>query len=383
MTTLNADPQPNLASRIYAYIAAQEHTSRAQIAKQLQIAPSTASLHIKALLDAEKIIETGVAASTGGRRATMLRINSAAAYYLVASLGTGHYRYALSDAREKLRHATTKTFDVTAGAESCLTQLAKSFESLINAAATRPRIAGICIALPAPIDYKNGQTVAAAHLPGWNDFPIASWLKKRFNAPVVLENDSNLEALGEHLHHRHAAHTLTVKIGTGIAAGVIINGEIYRGATGAAGEISHLRHPDYGTARCSCGNSGCLETIVSAKALLSRWQKTAAGQGSTNIAELITAAQNSDPTALLLLKDAGAQLGFALCATVALFNPESVFITGALSTVDSFIAELRAALYSGCHPLLTKNLTITNASAGANAALYGAAHLINKLQPVM
>jgi predicted NBD/HSP70 family sugar kinase len=187
----------------------------------------------------------------------------------------------------------------------------------------------------------------------------------------VVENDANLMALGEHVSSPHPVrHSVTVKAGSAIGSGIVVDGVVYRGSDGAAGDFSHARVPAGGAIPCSCGNTGCLETIASGAALVRVLQE--AGRDVTDTAQVIRLARSGDPEATTLVRTAGRHLGEVLCTVVNFFNPGAVFLGGGLSTVEPFVAAVRSQLYEGCHPLVTQRLLIARASAGADAGLVGA-----------
>lgn len=354
-------------------ISAGEAVTRADLARELNLAPSTISLHVQELLDLEVLTEVGHASSTGGRRGRILQIQTNTSTYLVADFGTSHVRYALADAAANLIDIQVAEVHLdTQGPVEVLEFLSTLWEKRLEALKLEKKVIGICIGLPAPINHDHGTVEAASRMPGWNDFPVRAWLTERFKVPVLVENDTDLIALGEHTAHEELRHSITVKAGSGIGVGVIIDGAIHRGATGAAGDISHVRHASYGNHPCPCGNTGCLATVLTSNRLAQRWHEL--GNPEANVDLFIQAAHNADPVATNLLREAGKHLGTALCTVTAFINPHGVFLTGVLSSVDVFVAAVRSQLYAGCHPLITKHLVIDRAHTHLDAGIRGAAH---------
>ena len=225
--------------------------------------------------------------------------------------------------------------------------------------------------LPGPVDIVAGAAALPSRMPGWNGFPVASWLADRFAVPASVENDANCMAVGEQtVQPSERRQTITVKAGSAIGAGIIADGRLYRGATGAAGDITHVRIDAAGDTPCSCGNVGCLETVASGAALV----RILGDQGIAveRTRDVVTLADQAHPVATRAVRQAGKYLGEVLSANVNFFNPDAVFLGGILSTVEPFVAAVRSQLYEGCHPLVTRHLAIERASLGADAGLVGA-----------
>ena len=130
---------------------------------------------------------------------------------------------------------------------------------------------GIGVGVPAPVAFSRGEPVAPPMMPGWDGFSIPGWFSRHYDAPVLVDNDVNIMALGEHwTHWRDCEHLLYVKIGTGIGCGIVSDRRIHRGAQGAAGDIGHVRLAGHDDVVCRCGNIGCLEAVAGGRALAAR-----------------------------------------------------------------------------------------------------------------
>ncbi|MCD4557416.1 ROK family transcriptional regulator [Schaalia sp. lx-100] len=358
---------------IMTFVAEGKAHTRADLARLLSLAPSTISLYVEELIHKGDLEEAGEVPSTGGRKGRRLRIKNDTHIYLVADLGTTHTRYGLAGTNGNLQEKRTESLPLRSGPESTLPRLVQLFTEILTQTHNQEKLAGIVIGLPAPIDHSGGCVHSASRIPQWNGFPLASWLSECFSVPTFIENDANIIALGEHTSHTQLHHSFTVKAGSALGVGIVVDGRIYRGGTGAAGDISHVRHEEYGNTLCLCGNYGCLETVVTAEALGEKWHQM--GGKNSQADSLIQAAQDSDPLATHLLREAGEHLGNAVCSLASFFNPEGIFLAGKLSRVDVFVAAVRSCLYGGCHPLVTKNLMIDRSASGFDAGIRGAAAL--------
>ena len=351
-------------------IASGRATSRVAISRALGIAPSTASLRVQELIDAGVVVESGSGTSTGGRRAKALSLAPDGSCVLAIDLGAHHARIALVDTDGAVRTVEEIPIDIASGPTAVL-------GAVIDAALAfdgRPQVRGIGLALPGPVNVDTGAVTLPSRMPGWKDFAVRDWIAQTYGVAVVVDNDANLMAYGEHIARGSQLHdTVTVKAGTAIGAGMIVQGRIHRGATFAAGDITHVRIDAAGDRPCSCGNHGCLETIASGAGLLTMLR--ARGVDVETTADVVGLAQRGDPIATTAVRGAGARLGQVLCAVTNFFNPSAIYLGGLLSTVEPFVAAVRSEVYQGSHPLATQHLTIERTLTDSNAALIGAARL--------
>ncbi|MDC4233839.1 ROK family protein [Actinomyces sp. B33] len=353
-------------------------STRPALARDLGVSTSIVSLRIHELIAAGLVVESGSAPSTGGRPSRTLRLASALSPVLAADLGTRHARLALAEDDGTILDLVDLDIDTSSGPEVLLPSLADRFDAMLTDHG-RASPGSVCIGLPGPIDPDRGSVDSGARLPGWHGFPVEQFFADRYRAPVAVENDADLLALGEHLAHTGIRSSLSVKAGSALGVGVVIGSRIHRGATGSAGDISHVRITGTGDEPCSCGKTGCLDTVVSGRALGRQWNRLTGGAAGTD--DLIASAIDGDALAVRLLRTAGTRLGEALCLVAGFFNPDAVFIGGRLSTVEVFLASVRAALYTGCHPLITRRLIIEAASTGENGGVLGAIARAREIKP--
>ncbi|WP_115727710.1 ROK family protein [Actinomyces culturomici] len=356
--------------RILDLVRSGRASTRNDLVELLPASPSTVSLRTRELIDSGELVDSGAAPSTGGRPSHVLRPATAETLILGADLGTQHARIGIAKGDGTVLAVRQIVIDATQSPQDVLDLVFSAFDSLLKAQGGACSPAAICIGLPAPIDHAHGWVDTGSRLRGWHHFPVADEVRRRYGSRVAIENDADLMAIGEHRAHPGIAHSITVKAGTSIGVGVIIDSRVHRGATGAAGDISHVRMPAFGNLTCACGKTGCLDTVVSGHALANQWQAIA-GESRT-FADLLAAAANGDARAIELLRTAGSRLGEALSAIAGLLNPDAIFIGGLLSTSEDFLAAIRAVLYASCHPLITRRLLIEATSTGHDAGLRGA-----------
>lgn len=356
--------------RILDLVRSGRAGTRSELAALLPASPSTVSLRTRELIDSGVLVDEGALPSQGGRPSRRLVLASSQRSLIGADLGTRHARIAIAKADGAPIDRRHITIDSSHGPEDVLDLLFAAFDGLLEAHPEVGSPSAICLGLPAPIDHEKGWVDSGSRVKGWHRFPVADRVIARYGVPVRIENDADLMALGEHLAHPGLRHSITVKAGGAIGVGVVVDSRLHRGASGAAGDISHVRMPAFGDLPCACGKNGCLDTVVSGRALEGQWSRIS---GSPRpLRDLLDCAIDGEAEALELLRLAGARLGEALSAVAGFLNPEAIFVGGALSTSEAFLAAIRAALYANCHPLITRSLLIEAASTGQDSGLFGA-----------
>jgi len=230
------------------------------------------------------------------------------------------------------------------GPEAGLERIAASLEAALAEAGLRRddlRAVGVCS--PGPIDPARGVIPEAPNLPGWHDVPVCQYLADRLGVPAILENDATAAAYGEFVYGagRGCRHIVYITLSTGIGGGLVLDGRLYRGASGAAGEIGHIT-VDADGPLCGCGKPGHVEAFASGRAIAREGEAVLARGGSPLLARLAEedgeltaatvhrAADAGDAEAIRILQRAGYYLGIALAAYVDIFNPEVIIIGGGL-----------------------------------------------------
>jgi predicted NBD/HSP70 family sugar kinase len=379
-TTYRAAPTgtEQQAKLIVELIAHGEAASRSEISRILGLAPSTVSLRVAELERSGVLIEEGVGVSSGGRRPRILRLRAGHDYALVADLGGGHARIGRVSFSGELLETQTVPVRISDGPQATLEIVAAAMRALGGeSGADSGRVRGVGMALPGPVDEAIGGVELPSRMPGWQSFAVRDWLEQNFEVPAVVDNDANLMALGEHYAQLGPSdHSITVKAGTAIGSGIIVSGALHRGATGAAGDVTHTRISAAASEPCSCGNIGCLETIASGAGIVRQLRERGIVVSTT--AEVVALALDANALATTLVRTAGTYLGEVLSSVVNFFNPDALFLTGGMASCEPFIAAVRSRVYEGCHPLVTQKLRIESASTGPDAGLYGAAHLVRE-----
>ncbi|WP_179426817.1 ROK family transcriptional regulator [Spelaeicoccus albus] len=359
-----------LATKILRLVSSGVVTTRTELADELAAPPSTISSAVGQLVELGLVVEHGQQSSTGGRPRKVLRLGRKDDFAIAADIGAHHARIGVVLPGGRLEHVENVKFSIDEGPETGLDRLSTAFARLAEAqGAENWRAVGL--SMPGPVDTGSGTVELPSRMPGWNRFPIVSWLQDKLARPVVVDNDANCMAFAEQLVQPNThRRTVLVKAGSAIGAGIVIDGELYRGANGVAGDITHVRVDAAGDTPCSCGNTGCLETIASGLALV----RIVSEQGVpvTSVQDVVQLAIEANPIATRAVRRAGAYLGEVLAANVNFFNPDGVYLGGYLATLEAFVAAVRSQLYDDCHPLVTRHLSISRAKLGENGGITGA-----------
>jgi predicted NBD/HSP70 family sugar kinase len=358
------------AIAIVELVATGQAATRAEIGKALGWPPSTVSLRVGQLLAAGVLHEADLAPSRGGRPGRILRLRDDGSCVVVADVGSHHARTAVVDLTGALRDVAEVEIDVTEGPDATLDRIMTAW----GEAARGGTVKAAGLALPAPVDTERGAVVLASRMPGWNDVAVGARVTARLGVPTVVENDANAMGLGEHYTRPdHTRDSVTVKAGTAIGCGFVVDGRIYPGSSVGAGNITHTRVDVASAAPCSCGNLGCLETVASGAGIVRLLRARGIEVGST--ADVVRLAHDGDPEVSALVRAAGGHLGAVLCTVVNFVNPGAVYLGGALSSVEPFVAAVRGRVYEGSHPIATGHLVIDATVTGPDAGVLGMGRL--------
>jgi glucokinase-like ROK family protein len=317
-----------------------------------------------------------------------------AGHLLVADLGATSIDVAVTDLDGRILGHRDEPADVAAGPERCLARVDELFAELTAATRDLPgRLWGIGIGVPGPVEFRSGRPISPPIMPGWDGYPVRERFATRYGAPVWVDNDVNILALGEWRSGIAVGHdnVIVVKIGTGIGAGIISNGHIHRGAQGAAGDVGHVQVIDDASVVCRCGNVGCLEALAGGGALgregeavastgRSERLRTALDQhGRVTAEDVARAASFGDPIAVSMLLGAGHRVGLVLASLVNFFNPSVVVVGGGVAqSGDQLLAAIRETVYRRSLPLATRELTVQRSSLGALAGVIGASTMVTE-----
>jgi predicted NBD/HSP70 family sugar kinase len=360
-------------------IVAGKAKTRAELALITGLARSTVSQRVDALVQRGWLVEAGEAPSTGGRRPTVLAFNRDGGIILVADVGATHSRIAVADLAGTPLAESRGDMNVASGPHKVLEWVYDRFQALLaEVGRADSDVRGIGMGVPTPVEFATGRPVHPPIMPGWDNFGIPEWFSERLDVPVLVDNDVNIMAVGEHWSNWADQESLLfIKIGTGIGCGLIAGWRIHRGAQGAAGDIGHVRVAGYEEILCECGNHGCLESVASGRALAR--QLTALGTEARDGRDVVSLVKSGNRDALRLVRDAGRIIGRVLAAAVNLLNPAIIVIGGDVAEADQhLLAGIREAVYGRSTPLATRALKIEKSVLGDRAGMVGGAIMISE-----
>jgi len=322
--TVGANRGDVVPSAILGLLGTRGPSSRADIARTLSVSPATVTQITKELISRNLVEELDSVPSQGGRPARLLGLVRSAGGAIGAKVTADHV--AIVDVRldGTVQTSTSQSFDPTS--PDALDRLCRILGSAVEA--HEGQLFGVGVGIPGSVDTQGSGVVDAPTL-GWSDAQVGPMLRAALGVPVLVDNDVNTLAAAERIYGvgRNHSSYLVLTIGRGIGCGIVIDGNIYRGANGAAGEIGHIPVSDDGP-DCACGARGCLEAIIGDAALVT--EATARGvlgqRGTT--AGLLKAARSNDVAALEIYRNAGAQLGRALAGIIHTLDPEVIVILG-------------------------------------------------------
>ncbi|MFI0514518.1 ROK family protein [Streptomyces sp. WSLK1-5] len=318
----------------------------------------------------------------GGRPSITLEFDDAHAVVLAADLETRHARAAVLSLTGEILAEHSGTLVIEDGPDAVLGELGRWFAELLEKAGHRAEeVCGIGLAVPGPVDLESGRVVQPPIMPGWDGFDIRDRLARSFTehtgagpVPVLVDNDANLMAYGEQRTSRpDCSAFVLVKVSTGIGAGVVVDGSLYRGIDGGAGDLGHIRVPAGAEALCRCGSYGCLAAVASGGAVARRL--AAAGVPAASGSDVRDLLASGHPEAAALAREAGRHVGDVLATVVTLLNPGVLMIAGDLAGTP-FLTGVRELLYQRALPRSTARLEVVTSRLGERAGLVGAGALV-------
>jgi len=345
--------------------------SRAEVARWTGLTRTTVSDVVNGLLREGLAREIGRGPSTGGKAPIMLEVTDDARHLIGLDLGEKVFRGAIVNLRGEIVRAIEVPFDDRDGADA-LARVYSLVDQLL--AVTDRAILGIGIGTAGLIDTTIGTVLQAVNL-DWRDVPLGTLLRRHTGLPVYVANDSQATALAEHVFGRpRTSNLVVVKVGTGIGAGIILDGNLFQGDGYGAGEIGHVTVRPNGL-QCRCGRLGCLETVASSRAILDH---LATMQGApASLTDAVAAARAGNRAVLRVVRQSGEAVGLAVAWLVSTLNVERVVLVGSVAEFgEPWLEAVRDTMRRSALPLLADPTSVEIGSLGDDGVVLGASALL-------
>lgn len=373
-----------LSESVLRLIWDERRISRSDIARRADLSRSTVSDVVGSLLPTGLVEECGTGPSRGGRKPIVLEFRDDAFGILGVEVGATHVAVAVTDLRGRVLAWNERDHDVRNDPSGTLRTVCELCErGLAQWGHGSEQLVGIGVALPAPVDPRHPESISVNVMPRWEGRNALVGLGAQFDVPVMFDNDANLGALAEHWWGigRGIDDFAYIKVATGVGSGHLIQGRVYRGATGIAGEIGHLAIDPAGE-RCVCGLRGCLTTFVGRTALLGRMRALAGpqhplGSPEANMRTLEDAALRGDAVARQVVGEAAEHLATAVSGLLNLMNPGMIVLGGDLARLGDLLLEpLRAHVHARTLISSVAAAEIKTSELGPRSVAVGAATMV-------
>jgi len=376
-------------THVFDILARERILSRAQLAKKTGLSRATISILIENLLQMGIVEEVGFGNSSGGRPPVLLKYNSNAGFATGAYMYNYEWSLVITNLDAEIIHQETihipsKDF------KDAVATLKKGFEHITKNIPGQKLLPAIGIGTPGLVDSKAGIITSAVDV-GWFDVPMKELVEKELGIEAYVVNRSKIGALAEFWHGagKGIKDLIYISIGTGVAAGIIHDGKLYFGANSSAGELGHITILPEGPV-CPCGNHGCLQQLISEKAMEMRARELLREDQSSilhkkvgNHPEMLTArdilemADQKDPLAVRVIDEASEYLSIAVGNLINLFNPELIVLGGPVGCLSNLLTEkLQQKIRKRAMTYPLSIIKIKKSSLGLDAGAIGAAVLV-------
>ncbi|MER5775625.1 ROK family transcriptional regulator [Streptomyces sp. NPDC002039] len=349
--------------------------TQAEIARTTGLSAATVSNIVRELKEAGTVEVTDT--SAGGRRARSVSLSGDAGIVIGVDFGHTHLRVAVGNLAHQVLAEESEPLDVDASWVDGFDRAEALVGRLIEGIGVgRDKVIGVGLGVPGPIDVESGTLGSTAILPGWAGINPRRELSQRLGVPVYVDNDANLGALGELVwgSGRGVKDLAYIKVASGVGAGLVINGQIYRGPGGTAGEIGHITLDESGPV-CRCGNRGCLETFAAARYVLPLLQGTHGPE--LTMERVVELAREGDPGCRRVITDVGRHIGSGVASLCNLLNPSRVVLGGSLADAGELVlAPIRESVGRYAIPSAARQLSVLTGSLGGRAEVLGALALV-------
>jgi len=386
----NVEKKKNLLrKKVVRYLYFHGPKSSIDISNRLKASVPTIISMISDMCESGVIAEEGQGASSGGRRPLLYGLRRDSLYILGIDIGRYATKMAIYNARMEAITGLQLFEMVLINKEVFLDQIVAYAQKLIaESGISKEKLIGVGIDMPGLVDSENGRNFTFFTQ---KNGTLAQLLTKKFDIPVYIESDAKARALAEFRFGlaKGKKNVLVLHIGWGVGLGMILNGKLYRGNNGFAGEFSHMPFIENGLL-CNCGKQGCLETEASGKALVRLAEESLAKGKHSLLSEMIKgkpneqipkiiidAAFSGDQLAISIISKVGLELGKGISTLIQLFNPELIILGGRLADANHYLlTPIQQSLNHFCIRKLSEQTEIVISELGANANILGAVAMV-------
>ena len=373
---------------IIAYMAVNGELTLAELTKELRISIPTITKLVQELVDEGIVTDLGKVETPGGRRPNVFGLTNTTIYFAGVNVGRDHMTFVITDLQNNIIHEVVDdTFELS-DREQCLDKICDNIEQFINnCGIDKNHILGIGVCIVGRVNthlgrsYKYFTNVETS---------LREIIEKRVGIRVLVENDTRSRCYAEYTcgRSKEESNVLYLHLGLGVAIGIVINGKLFYGKNGFAGEFGHI--PFFNNEKiCFCGKKGCLETEVSGIAIEEKMAELVKNGANTilrpkyerkesiHINDIIAAARNDDNLSIELIEEAGEKIGKAVAILINIFNPETVIVGGNLAAAGDYIMlPLKSATNKYSLNLVYKDTKFRLSKMSDNAPAWGVAMLI-------
>jgi predicted NBD/HSP70 family sugar kinase len=355
--------------------------TRSALARATGLSRTTISTLLAELIEQRLVTEDSAPGPPGrrgaGRPATVVRLDHSAGAAVSIDVGARHLAVAVGDLAHRVMAEHWTPLPAGHRAEEVMERAtALTAQMLHEAGVEANSVIGVAMGLPAPISQPAGVVASSNILPGWAGLRAGPEMSERLGMPVFIENDTNLGALAESAWGAGAGfdHLAYIKAATGIGAGLVQDGKLFRGTTGTAGEIGHMTVAEEGPI-CRCGNRGCLELYAGGAALLEALRQSHPSIDSLD--QVVELAHENHPACIRVLADAGRHIGVAIANLINLFNPRRIIVGGELAGAGETLLEpMRVAVRRSAVQTAVEAVEIVPGVLGQRAEVLGGLALV-------
>lgn len=361
-------------------------TSRADVARISGLTRATVSDIVSQLMQEGLVEETGMGPSAGGKPPILLGVVDNSHHLIGIDLADSEFRGAIVNLRGEIIHRHS----VPLNGRNAVAAIELAYDLIDHLIATHDKpVLGIGIGAPGLMDVQHGVVRNAINF-DWQNLPLGMLLENRYKLPVYIANDCQNAALAETIFGagKEASNLVVIRIGQGVGAGIVLNRQLFYGDDFGAGEIGHVVMKEDGEP-CRCGNRGCLETIISSRALLARAQAYATDHPDAIFSQLarqapvvnsdvlLQAHQAGDPFVQAIVEEAGKYLGMSIASLVSSLNIRQIIVAGSLVRFgDALLEPARQHVRHSVLSTLAENVQISESSLGQDIVILGAAALL-------